>query len=247
MCTANMSDFLDCIMIKQNEKKSIRSQQGKGLSALWLSFVAFVFGYLAASWFDINQVVNFVSRLTQPNAPQQVVVKEPEVIPPPPKLEFYTLLTNEKLPSGLAKTEADILKKTVAQKDADAKLVDETQPLDLEVTSAAPPPSMESQPVRPKPIEVAKPVQRLPQPPVVVSSGAYSIQVGSFRALQEAQRMKTKMEMKGFRVDIVSVAQQDIRWYRVTIGPFTTLGQARQAQQDFARREHINGMIRRVG
>lgn len=235
-------------MTKQNEKKSIRSQQGKGLSALWLSFVAFAFGYLAASWFDINQVVSFVSNLTQPNTPQQVVVKEPEVTPPSPKLEFYTLLTNEKLPSGLAKAETEILKEAVSQKRADAQSSEETEPLDLEVTSAAPAVSIEPQPVKLKPIEVAKPIpQRLPQNPVVASSGAYSIQVGSFRAFQEAQRMKTKMEMKGSRVAIVSVAQQDIRWYRVMIGPFTTLGQARQAQQDFARREHINGMIRRVG
>jgi cell division protein FtsN len=235
-------------MIKQNEKKSTRSQQGKGLSALWLSFVAFAFGYLAASWFDINQVVNFVIKLTQPNAPQQVVVKEPEAVLPAPKLEFYTLLTDEKQPSALAKAEPDILKKTISKKYEDAKPVDESQPLDLEVTSASPSASIEPQPVKLKPVEVTKPVLRnLPKTPVLATSEGYSIQVGSFRALQEAQRMKTKMEMKGSRVEIVSVAQQDIRWYRVMIGPFTTLGQARQAQQDFARREHINGMIRRVG
>lgn len=233
-------------MTKQNERKSIRSQEGKGLSALWLSFVAFAFGYLAASWFDINQVVSFVGTLAHPNAPQQVVVKEPEVIPPHPKLEFYTLLTNEKLPTSLTKAETDISKQPIAQKHIDENPSEVTQPLDLEVTSAAPAP-IEPQPVKLKPSEVARPVPKSLPPTPVVSSETYAIQVGSFRAVQEAQRMKTKMAMKGFKVEIVSVAQQDIRWYRVMIGPFTTLVQARQAQQDFARREHINGMIRRVG
>ena len=243
-----MSVSLGCIMTKQNEKKSIRSQQGKGLSALWLSFVAFAFGYLAASWFDINQAVNFFRKLTQPNAPQQVVVKEPEAIPAAPKLEFYTLLTDDKLPNGVAKVETDVLKKAASPKYADAKPAEDVQPLDIEVTPAPLSSPPEIQPVKPKPIAVTQPISRhLPQTPAVASSGAYSIQVGSFRAWQEAQRMKTKTEMKGFRAEIVSVAQQDMRWYRVMIGPFSTLGQARQVQQDFARKEHINGMIRRVG
>lgn len=88
------------IMTKKIEKKSPRSYQGQGLSALWLCFLMFVFGYLAASWFDVNQLVKWVgNRFAGHPAVEKVIAEKSETVKPVreqhPKLEFYTLLTTD--------------------------------------------------------------------------------------------------------------------------------------------------------
>jgi cell division protein FtsN len=75
---------------------------------------------------------------------------------------------------------------------------------------------------------------------------AYLVQVGSFRNMREAERMKAMLVMKGFDVHIASAIQQHVNWYRVIIGPFSSRIEAQQAQGAFARREHVMGMIRKM-
>ena len=75
---------------------------------------------------------------------------------------------------------------------------------------------------------------------------AYLVQLASFRHLHEADRLKAVLVMKGFTVNIASVNQQGMPWYRVVMGPFTSKNQAQQAQSECARQEHLMGMVRRV-
>lgn len=236
------------VMAKKIERQSMRSQHGQGLSALWLCFVMFVFGYLAASWFDVNQLVNWVSThlKTAPAADnsRNKPIEDNITSETHPKLEFYTLLANEQVArTSAVKTEetasVDIQYKAVPEKVSKSSA--SSEPMELAMTVP--------EPVQ---IPVPKPVPPIPKPlptPTaenVKPQGQYLIQVGSFRALTEAQRMKAKLLSKGFTADIVAVNQQSMYWYRVMLGPFLSLTQAQQAQLAVARQEHITGMIRKL-
>ena len=75
---------------------------------------------------------------------------------------------------------------------------------------------------------------------------AYLVQIASFKSNQEAERMKAVLSIKGFRVNIAMVTQQQIQWYRVNLGPFSSRTQAEQARVSIARSEHIIGMVRKM-
>lgn len=241
-------------MVKQFERKPTKSQQSQGLNAVWLCFVTFVFGYLAASWCDVNQLSHWVSAHVQSkpvieNTPN-LQASAPKVTHP--KLEFYTLLANESLsrPNAAVKTAPAVTTVGTQYKDIAIK----SSPVDAQYKEKQVQTAQVSSASEPMELAVTQPVSEraplpLPATPKTVmpkSSGAYSIQVGSFRALTEAQRMKAKLIMKGFSVDIVTVNQQATYWYRVMIGPFASLSQAQQAQLAFSRQEHITGMIRKL-
>lgn len=260
-------------MTKKIEKKSPRSQQNQSLSALWLCFLMFVIGYLAASWFDVNQCVNWISRHFSGHA--TVEKKQTESSPKAslsvekhPKLEFYTLLTSDagvrSSPSPQLATSETInlqYKNTPEKTTPVSRSPVSTGPMELAVTApttptsipaptpAAPPEPVKSTPAVappiPKPTYYPIPKPVAPPPPVEKTSGRYVIQVGSFRSLTEANRMRDKLGQKGYGANIVPVRQQMTTWYRVMIGPFSSLGQAQQIQYSLSHREHITGMIRK--
>jgi cell division protein FtsN len=259
------------IMTKKIEKKSPRSQQSQSLSALWLCFLMFVIGYLAASWFDINQCISWVS---QHLSGHQVVEKDlsgkaDKVTAPTeqhPKLEFYTLLTNDAgvhgSPSAPMATSPEPSTLSMQYKNAPetqnpvASSSAPSAPMELAVTA----PVTLATPAAPEPVKkipkavnvtpaLPRPVYTVPKvvqaPPMEKMYGQYVIQVGSFRSLTEANRMRDKLRQKGYAATITPVRQQATSWYRVTLGPFSSLGQAQQTQYSLSHREHIVGMIRR--
>ena len=253
-------------MTKKIEKKSMRSHQGQHLSALWLCFLMFVVGYLAASWFDVNQFVSWVgAHLSGHPAVEKNIAKKPEETTPPieqhPKLEFYTLLAND---SGLhapsstkidatAERTVDMQYKNVPDKPSEQiAQTRPSQPMELAVTApSSPSPSPQPIPKHIEPVQLApKPAYTQPRPAPVPTAdklrGRYGIQVGSFRSAIEAKRMRDKLSLKGYSATIISVTQQSTYWYRVVLGPFSTLAQAQQVQMSLSRREHITGMIRKI-
>lgn len=256
-------------MTKKIEKKSPQSQNGQGLSVLWLCFLMFVFGYLAASWFDVNHFVSWVSNhfservAAEKNSPKKI---ETVAVPPiqHPKLEFYTLLTSDSglhtNPSAkLSSTEPatiDTRYKNVPEKFTNPSPVPAASgPMELAVTAPAsgPVPSESPHPVfkqsTPIPRVASKPIPQAPRSMPLSTAdqpqGRYTIQVGSFRSLTEATRMRDKLGGRGYRASITPVMQQSTYWYRVIVGPFSSLGQAQQAQSSLTYREHITGMIRK--
>lgn len=81
---------------------------------------------------------------------------------------------------------------------------------------------------------------------VPATKETYLVQVASFRRLNEAERLKAALLLKGINVNIHAAVQQGVQWYRVVMGPFASRQQAQQAQQFFSKREHTLGMIRRM-
>jgi len=236
-------------MAKQYEKKTMKTQQNRGLSVVLLSFMTFVFGYLAASWFDVNQFSHWVGAHFQTTQAKQVApISSIETALAHPKLEFYTLLANDSTTHVSSEVKTSDMVPTIATQYKTGQALASAQPMNLEVSSGTVNQTVGA------PIEsahapiIAKteaPKTVLPSP-VTRSVGAYSVQVGSFRVLREAQRMKAGLMMKGFSVNIITVNQQAVYWYRVMIGPFDSLPRVQQARVDFARTEHISGMIRKL-
>lgn len=240
-------------MTKKIEKKSTRSHQGQNLSALWLCFLMFVVGYLAASWFDVNQCVAWISAHFSGHSVEKNIEKTPNEtamrVERHPKLEFYTLLASDSalhvtptakidLTEG---TTVDMQYKNVPEKPSNwASQPHRSQPMELAVTAPSPPPP----PHAPKPLYTQS--RPAPVPTVDKLRERYGIQVGSFRSATEAKRMRDKLGMKGYPATIMLVTQQSTYWYRVVLGSFSSLAQAQQVQMALSRREHITGMIRKI-
>lgn len=75
---------------------------------------------------------------------------------------------------------------------------------------------------------------------------AYTIQVGAFKQLSDADQLKAELTLKGYHVMLSRYTNNDITWYRVNVGPFSSLEQAKQSQQQLEA-AHYNSLIKRIG
>ena len=58
--------------------------------------------------------------------------------------------------------------------------------------------------------------------------GTYTLQVGSYRNLSDADRVKARLALLGIEADIYTVKVSDETWHRVVIGPYNNAGKLRQ-------------------
>lgn len=66
----------------------------------------------------------------------------------------------------------------------------------------------------------------------------YHLQVGSFRHYKDADRLKAALLLDGFNVSIKSYNNENVTWYRVFVGPYANLKQAKQTQLSLEEAEH---------
>ncbi len=67
--------------------------------------------------------------------------------------------------------------------------------------------------------------------------GTYLLQVGSFRAIEEADRLKAQLALLGLEAQVQTVAVDGKdTWHRVRLGPFTNLSKVNQIRERL--REH---------
>lgn len=195
--------------------------------------ITFLLGYLTATVFDLETVTRWVNaqvlahndvnkEAAKPHAQQQAA------IPPKPKFEFYTLLTNEKASNSQA------VAKPTAATTAGAATV-QTAAVNTATAVKAITPNTTQQ-------VAVKTVEAKPAAPV--GKGAYSIQVASFKARQDAEHMKGSLTLKGFSVAIVPI-NHAIRgnWFRVVVGPYSDRALAQKALTDLSKNEHLHGML----
>lgn len=86
------------------------------------------------------------------------------------------------------------------------------------------------------PIETAKPVISKKV------NSVYMLQVASFRKSSDAERLKAKLLLQGYDVNVVTFSKQQKRWHRVKVGPYTSLSKAEVAKNRL-RKEHLDGFI----
>jgi cell division protein FtsN len=227
-------------MVKQYRKKKSAYRGVSVQRTLMLVVISFFSGYLIASFVDIGQLSAWLDSLgtksSQLVSAPQLAHSNPVV---KPKLEFYTLLTTnhsaapvpapplptastaKTSPSTAATTSHAV--STNATPQATAKLETKSQ---LQ-------PQLQSQP---KPVTLKE----------IPGRQGYTIQVAALRVKQDAERMKATLLMKGFEVNITSVASNGVIWYRVMVGSFASRAQAERTQSILARRERVSGIIRKM-
>lgn len=207
-------------MSKKNVVRNTRQNEGAKVGQAMLAFVAFVFGYLVATVFDFEHVHGWINSKIQAKKADDKVPQETTAskIVPKPKLEFYTLLSQDgyKLKEALSAQQVD-------------------PPKDLHTaTKQLPVPSTVSQAPKQLGTQVGADVTR------------YILQVGSFRSRAEADKMRADLVMKGFDVTVVASKDLQDQWYRVMVGPVSSMKEAESLKYSLANREHIDSMIRKV-
>ncbi len=210
-------------------RTNVPRRNSNWLGQFLLVFVVFVAGYMTASLYNLASLSAWVGTHVLANSSLQPIIKSgPQLAAlPKPKFEFYTLLANEQVAGATQAAtlpQAPVISPTMAFASVS----------DLPLHEPLAPVAAEKKPVL---VSNSKDIN---------SKDAYLVQVASFKSLREAERMRVGLVMKGFEVKIAMVNQQQINWYRVIIGPFGSKTLAQQAQQAFARREHIMGMIRKM-
>ena len=88
----------------------------------------------------------------------------------------------------------------------------------------------------PKPEKATAPLPKQPPAPT-----AYMVQVASFKAFKDADKLKAQLILQGYNVSIRPREQKGIRWNRVWVGPFPTKSRGRKVQRQLAK-QHLKSL-----
>ncbi|MGL5742773.1 MAG: SPOR domain-containing protein [Legionella sp.] len=218
-----------------------------------LVIVTFLLGYLTASFLDIGTVSSWVNTqvLARREARKEPVKPTQQAaIPPKPKFEFYTLLTNEKVPNSQPSTNSAAQPVTAANPAATVAptAVASASAAGIKSISANAVTTAASQTTLSNVAKVQQPVANkvadTKQVAATTGRGNFLVQVASFKARQDAEQMKGRLTLKGFNVYIVPVSHATKgNWFRVVVGPYSNRALAQQAQVNLAKNERLNGMV----
>ncbi len=208
-------------MTKQYQRRGqIKRSGGSPSRQLTIVSIAFFSGYLLASYSVIGQLGSWLNAQT---FQYSSLVPAPQLAHSPPlkpKLEFYTLLTANHNASQLVPPPPPAT--VVAEAKTHPAVIVATKPtaLDHAVT-----PTVKAAPA---------------------AKANFTIQVAAFRLESDADQMQASLLLKGFDATVSAVKSQGVTWFRVRVGPFASHEQAVQTQMLLARRERVNGMIRKM-
>lgn len=91
----------------------------------------------------------------------------------------------------------------------------------------------------PKPEKLAHTRQASAKP-----SGAYTLNVGSFKARKNAEALRQELEQKGIEATVMEVSLPDKgTWYRVSVGRFSTPAAARRLAQELEKKWQIPSFV----
>ncbi len=75
----------------------------------------------------------------------------------------------------------------------------------------------------------------------------YSIQVGSFRKVEQAYRLQDELLRKGYQARIgFSIVEGKGGWYRVRVGRFADRGSANRTARRLQKKEKVDVLVMRV-
>jgi len=75
--------------------------------------------------------------------------------------------------------------------------------------------------------------------------GTYALQVGSFRQLNDANRVKANLALIGVEADIHTVTVNEEQWHRLLVGPYSDLKKLHDITARL-RKHHINYMVLKI-
>lgn len=82
----------------------------------------------------------------------------------------------------------------------------------------------------------------LPAPKPVQKEGSYRLQAGSFKSIDEADRLKARLALLGVEADIQTVRVNQATWHRVRIGPFNNLNELNSVRKRLGN-HHIKTLL----
>lgn len=224
-------------------RRSSRSRGGAPHQFLVITFT-FLLGYLTASFFDIEIISNWLNSQVLAHHEMKKEPAKPAAqraaIPPKPKFEFYTLLTNEKTPGSQPNTNSA----ASTQPTANAAATVATSTTSTANAAGATTTTTVNQ--NASKVQQSVAVNNTPAAKSVASTerGKFLVQVASFKARKDAEQMKGTLILKGFSVYIVPVSHATKgNWFRVVVGPYPNRALAQQAQIVLAKNERLNGMV----
>ncbi len=110
-----------------------------------------------------------------------------------------------------------------------------SEPREGREATAPPEPKPKSEPKLP-PVSAAKSTEKF-----------YSIQVGSFRKVEQAYRLQDELLKKGYQAHIgFSIVEGKGAWYRVRVGRFADRGSADKTAQRLQQKEKVDVLVMRV-
>ncbi len=75
----------------------------------------------------------------------------------------------------------------------------------------------------------------------------YSVQVGSFRKVEQAYRLQDQLIKKGYQARIgLSIVEGKGAWYRVRVGRYADRGSANKTAQRLQKSENVDVLVMRV-
>ena len=87
-----------------------------------------------------------------------------------------------------------------------------------------------------------QPIKPTPAPEATQNNKQYFIQVASFIYQQDASRMKAELILDGYTVQVKKFEKEGATWYRVMVGPFTNITDAKATQRKL-RHANIDNLL----
>lgn len=234
---------------QEESQKRGRVKKGPRPGLFLASLVFFLLGYLAATLFDFVSLSQWLHHwLLSPPVSHEEAKKTQSAIFSTPKLEFYTLLTKENTP--LAIQPLAIKEKPVAipltqlpkvPKGKENSLLKESLSEKITILSKNMPPSSERRVDEKRTASNGEDLQQLQANSS--SHPYYLIQVASLRNKEEAEKLKALLILRGFEVRLSTVAQNQQAWFRISVGPYRSQQEAKNAQINLAKTENMRGLI----
>ncbi|MDY6992111.1 MAG: SPOR domain-containing protein [Pseudomonadota bacterium] len=196
-------------------RRSIRREPSSACPPAWTWLLAgMIIGFFLAFLFYLQEIGDQIEEVTeQPQTESTVAFEETQstqtTTTEAPRFEFYDMLPQAEVPA--ASTQASPASAAAAQEQS--------------------PPEA---PTAPKPVET--PTKPPPKEDLAVTTpGRYVLQVGSFRASEEAEGLKNHLMNLGIsaRVKAATTNGTD-QWYRVQVGPFEHLEALNQTRRRLA-------------
>ncbi len=235
-------------MVKTYRKKNSMTSGGALLRPLMLVVVSFFSGYMIASFVSLKQVGEWLGSMAPAHSK---LVSAPQLAQhdqkAKPKLEFYTLLTTNHNAAAVplppshpaAATSGVNVSGSINSPNTVIKADPAAHPTVITSSVA----QVEHTNIDTRSIN---PQAKAPEQKSASTNLGYSIQVAALRNRQDAERMKATFLMRGLEVNIRPIASNKVIWYRVMVGSYVTRAQAEKMRMILARRDRVNGMIRKM-
>ncbi len=88
-------------------------------------------------------------------------------------------------------------------------------------------------------------VKHKPPSEIRMQAQHYLIQVGAFKKVTDADKLRAELIIQGHSASVSQFKNTTTTWYRVEIGPFSSLTYAKKQQQALES-SHYNGLIKKI-